>query len=410
MSEPCVWTPLSAEVVAAGMRFEEQSQASLEDSAFWLALCPFLSLACTAPEQVERDAQLASLSAAGPPVEGSSSIPYLGSQLNERGYFRLAAGEGGYMPAMGTLSERLALGARRLVAHGFNASFLMMYDEAWMVGGYITSFLEPSSGNAPIGDWYVFHVDDRVPGGYFPGPPHRDRPSAGPASFRHSAKGDAPMYCSVWFALTAATPDNSCLYVLPRGDDPGYEGPGDTHPGVGCLRDIVAQPLVPGGMLAFSHRCYHWGSKPQPVLPSGPAASGALPPEGAPRTALTLAFADPGFEAPYFDASHLPFPVQDLRLGLVMGQLTQYAHLAPLGTNLSMVRRVFHKHRAYFSDAYFDKISSAIQFMEYQRKGKLPAAAAPRKSTASSAPSVWQTGYMDETVPSLDGFFGSPYE
>jgi ectoine hydroxylase-related dioxygenase (phytanoyl-CoA dioxygenase family) len=50
--------------------------------------------------------------------------------------------------------------------------------------------------------------------------PHRDRqPDSAPASFR--ADG-SPKYASCWLAVTDATPETGCLYVIPRAQDPGY--------------------------------------------------------------------------------------------------------------------------------------------------------------------------------------------
>lgn len=50
--------------------------------------------------------------------------------------------------------------------------------------------------------------------------PHRDRqPDDAAASFREDGSA---MYTSCWLAVTDANPDTSCLYVIPRGQDPGY--------------------------------------------------------------------------------------------------------------------------------------------------------------------------------------------
>jgi hypothetical protein len=189
---------------------------------------------------------------------------------------------------------------------------------------------------------YAFHVDPSC--SYSPGPPHRDRPLAGPTSFRQPerVKGQveaevaevaeevedasdesapegedqngAPKYCSVWVALTDATPENSCLYFVPKSLDKGYYAEGDAL-GVVDLRHIVAQPLAAGGMLAFSHRVLHRASQPLAqllaALPGGgpkDLAGGIPVPQaqdkvGFPRSrmALSFAFADPAFEQPYFD-------------------------------------------------------------------------------------------------------------
>jgi hypothetical protein len=44
--------------------------------------------------------------------------------------------------------------------------------------------------------------------------PHRDRqPDDSPATFRPDGSA---MYATMWVPLTPATPENSCLYVIPR--------------------------------------------------------------------------------------------------------------------------------------------------------------------------------------------------
>lgn len=235
-----LWTNATAEVVNPSFLFSHQTQESLEDPLFWSALCPFLTISVCVEDK---------LSPADPAIACRGDNPaVLGDLLKSRGYFRLSAAEMGIHPS---ITDALALGARRLVAHGFNASFLMIYDESWKVGNTISSFLCPASGNVAIGDWYVFHVDPSVEDGYTPGPPHRDRPTADLSSFRSTggasgALGGAPLYCSVWLALTDANTDNSCLYVLPSPDDPGYYVGGDSLPPVSCLQAIVSQPLPSG--------------------------------------------------------------------------------------------------------------------------------------------------------------------
>lgn len=44
--------------------------------------------------------------------------------------------------------------------------------------------------------------------------PHRDRqPDDSPATFRPDGSA---MYATLWVPLTPATPENSCLYIIPR--------------------------------------------------------------------------------------------------------------------------------------------------------------------------------------------------
>lgn len=346
------------------MLLVDQTLESLQDLNFWRALCPFLSIADTAIESEVRartDTLEVIHSYASSPRD---QVENLGLLLADRGFFRLPTGQ---MEIPSELLSNLAAGVHRLVAHGFHPTFLLMYDEVWLLGELIGSILIPASGNAPVGDWFVFHVDPSIVAGYQPGPPHRDRPLATESSFRGLT--GSPKYCSAWLALTDATPENSCLYVIPRGNDDGYHGIGDAtasaHTAARQFQGIVAQPLSAGGLLAFSHRLLHWGSTPQPNAVLESDAVGIV----ADRIALSLAFADPSFEEPYFDHSvHLPFPPVGLRLGLVAGQQIQYEHLAPLGKHeVALFRRIFHSQRAFFGDAYYDKISSAVQFLAFQK-------------------------------------------
>jgi hypothetical protein len=194
---------------------------------------------------------------------------------------------------------------------GHTASAINSYDEAWELAEYITPLLRKATGNAPLGDWFSFHVTAARPSGFVG--PHRDKPMAAAETFREDG---SPMYATVWVALSDATPESSCLYFIPKGDDPGAQGgkvtavvlnvpqrwrvtaltaarlrtPARLHactptrllnaraPAAGYfergdqLRDvvlpsllswqnIVAQPAPAGSVLCFSHRVVHWGSK-----------------------------------------------------------------------------------------------------------------------------------------------------
>lgn len=163
---------------------------------------------------------------------------------------------------------------------------------------------------------------------------------------------------------------SSCLYVIPKEYDPAYFDEGENLTEVvsspNIIQNVVAQPLNAGGMLTFSHRVLHWGSPPlhRTVLDCDDDPLD-IP---KPRIALTFALADPTFEEPYFDHSlYLPFPPVSLRLGLVAGQQIQYEHLEPLDKyGVALYRRIFHSQKKYFGEAYFDKISSNVQFLAFQ--------------------------------------------
>lgn len=106
-----------------------------------------------------------------------------------------------------------------------------------------------------------------------------------------------PRDCTCWVALSHATPDNGCLYVIPRGADPAYElgdcsaaaaaaeegsGGGGSQAfalgeaprgggscylpgGAAAWQHVRALPCAPGDALCFSHRIVHWGSCGRPV-------------------------------------------------------------------------------------------------------------------------------------------------
>ena len=306
----------------------EQTIDVLFTVEYWNKLCPWLTCSENNYNQVQILSHCHAAMKYSRPTMHAANI--LSRELVERGYFKVEA-EDLCVPPL--LCEALALGAMRLVAHGHPPVALLAYDEAWALGK-ATEFMQPASGgNLSMGDWYVFYVGDDF--GYSPGPPHRDRPMAGPESFREQG---TPKYSSVWLSLTHATPETSCLYCLPRPFDPLYDGPGDklegTMPTPLNWQNIVALPLAPGGILGFSHRLLHWGSNRQPALSMRDPARAARP-----RIALNLAYADPDFEAPYFSTDQLPFPPLGLRIALASSQEIQYAHLSKLDIEVAAIHK-----------------------------------------------------------------------
>ena len=70
-------------------------------------------------------------------------------------------------------------------------------------------------------DMLAWHIDPCLNQSGFS--PHRDRQPDTPSSLRNSFYDDGQAkYVTHWIALSDATPENSCLYVIPRRFDPGY--------------------------------------------------------------------------------------------------------------------------------------------------------------------------------------------
>lgn len=83
--------------------------------------------------------------------------------------------------------------------------------------------------------------------------PHREK------LFSCVKSNGMPKSLSCWFPITKATPDNSCMYVLPASDDPYYPV-GKTRFEL-PIQAIRALPTDPGDLIVFNHNILHWGSQ-----------------------------------------------------------------------------------------------------------------------------------------------------
>jgi len=367
--------------------YKDCSVDELTDPSTWLAICPFLTCSVTRSELDD-----------GSSINGQL-IASAGRQMKSRGYFSVPPEQ--FDLKRTNLVELLARGVLELMKHGFPPLFILMYDESWLMTRIIQQFVPAACGEGGqprprhVGDFYVFAVlnareqaslgPESFKQRYRPSGPHRDRPTAGPSTFSPLLM---PQYCSIWLALSDATTSNSCLYVVPLASDKGYYLSGDAHGSEGGvdepvrIESCIAQPLKAGGLLCFSHRLLHWGSAleqwalEEDGLRSSeedgedePAEAEALP-----RIAFTTAFAQDSFEQSYFSEERFPMDGStplSLRLGLVAGQSIQYEHLAPLAKHeLALTRRIFHAQKDVLSSTYFEKISSACQWLTFLQRTK----------------------------------------
>eukprot|EP00536_Pseudo-nitzschia_multiseries_P003994 jgi/Psemu1/295402/fgenesh1_pm.64_\ len=254
-------------------------------------------------------------------------------------------------------------GIEALHTQNLPATFILLFDEAWNLACQSKRVLEKTTHqknvfNYDLLAWYI------PPGS--PGfSPHRDRqPDDAPSTF-HSDDQQAK-FVTNWIAISDATPENSCLYVIPKPYDPGYTtGDIDTEEDGKDLNEdsngneaadplhralstkesfqhIRCLPRKAGQSILFTHRIIHWGSQGDHVDSSDDegAESSASTTGISPRIAISFVCSDPDYEAPllvnhanYFSSDPnangenetvVRFPPLHIRLLLVCAQLLIY--------------------------------------------------------------------------------------
>ncbi len=157
-------------------------------------------------------------------------------------------------------TSQLADGVRKLVESGIPTPFLFVYDEAWQLFGTLRHHITALVGERFLvgGDMWVWHVPPNSSGRGWA--PHRDDQYADSA---FAPNGD-PNLISLWIALTDATVDNGCIYVLPKTLDPGWPKPKTRNIPSGSLAGIRAQPVSAGSVLSWTADVLHWGAQSTP--------------------------------------------------------------------------------------------------------------------------------------------------
>jgi Phytanoyl-CoA dioxygenase (PhyH) len=388
-------------------RFEETTLGDWTTADFWRSICPVLSLSIDDNDSTER------ASTSRPPKEDLPDQSQLGARRRE-GLLR-----NGYAAVRESFLETDELFLLQALRDGIEhvsshphlgivpAPFVFLYDEAWDLAikssarilGPCTS--EKNHFNFDLLAWHIGPAENRAQGaaslsnkeqqkpvavasGFSP---HRDRQPDDVMSSFHETTGDAK-FVTHWVALTDAVPENSCLFMIPRYVDPGYDqgdeddasgdyAKDDTVPRLGALdksgcgplhralktkesfQHIRAFPCQPGQGVVFTHRVAHWGSARDPDTD--------LPP----RIAMSFVCSDPTFEPSYLVGSDRwvssttgaleRTPPFEVRLLLVCAQLLIYHQ------RLNLSRRTIQncyeyckKHEALLETSYRHKV-----FVEY---------------------------------------------
>lgn len=299
--------------------------AMVSNDTYWRNLCPKLHVA--SPSMMRRLAEAI--------IEPEADlVDELRDRMCEDGYWEVFSDgtreDNGQVHLKWAVSVAdMAEAMTTLTQAGWPPSFLLMYDEPWLIAHQLKNVIRMTSGNRLLFDFAFFNVGSNltptgevdVDGGASSRgwAPHRDRGQDETTSaFRNDG---SPQYCTTWVALTEATTYSSCLVCVPKRHDPGYSG-GDAErdpmgaiikaSGSSALQYIRALPVSAGSVVHFSHRLLHWGSA---------AAGSTAWKQQAPRIAMSFASADSQFEQPFLtdDASRCPLPAISTRAGLIAG-------------------------------------------------------------------------------------------
>jgi len=135
----------------------EQTIETLETSSYWIKICPHLSVGKNAP--------------ISPAEVNVAHTDELRKQFADNGFIHLCNKN---MDVSLDIVDALALGVVMLMKHGWPASFIFMFDEAWGVIERARLLVQEVSGGSHfIGDMYAWCVDPAV--GQKGWGPHRDR-------------------------------------------------------------------------------------------------------------------------------------------------------------------------------------------------------------------------------------------
>ncbi|KAL3926265.1 MAG: hypothetical protein SGPRY_003377 [Prymnesium sp.] len=227
----------------------------------------------------------------------------------------------------------------RLEEAGLPPQFILLFDETWIVVDAASTALSSALGLANVQDFFIFNVKPGMTGWGM----HRDR--AGADSVRAFREDGLPMYNTVWVALTDASIETSCIYLLPSFADPSYrsiDSEPSEDPEIVLQRHqyVRALPVEQGTVLSWSQRVIHWGSASPPNAPT-------------PRKTLAFAMADPSYELP---SIHPPaagsLPSVEARLALIAFTLVCYHHTRPVDDEQrSLLAALLQEHAHHLTDA-----------------------------------------------------------
>jgi Phytanoyl-CoA dioxygenase (PhyH)/SEC-C motif len=249
------------------------------------------------------------------------------SLFDNTAYLELAAGSAAQFQHDGYLQgsadwgldvKLMADTVRALSAASLSPLFAFVYDEFWYPFFKLHLLHRALLGGryCLLPDFWILDVDPRKGGAGWR--PHRDQ------GRRALFDDGSPKSLTTWIPLSAATPLNGCVYVVPAQHDPTYATADEAEMKFEH-QSVRALPANPGDFLIWNQAILHWGGKTSPQ-----AAESRV------SMAFQLQRADvPAFNAPLIEPlAVLPF---EARLKLIAQQLYRYRHLYALDPKLAQV-------------------------------------------------------------------------
>ena len=222
-------------------------------------------------------------------------------QLRKEGYFQATNVNWGL--DLGLMVDTV----RTLSAASLPPVFAFLFDEFWVPVRKLAPIYQSLLGNyAMLPDFWLWDVDPkRAESGWAP---HRDK------GLISLFPDGSPKSITTWIPLTAATPLNGCMYIVPAQHDRTYGTPQEnTH--TFDMQSIRALPGNPGDFFIWNQAVLHWGSKTAPHAPES-------------RISMAVEF-QRGDVASFHDPlinPHVTMPFA-VRLKLIGMQILQYRHM-----------------------------------------------------------------------------------
>lgn len=217
--------------------FDPEMQLRASSEAFWRELCPELTISADP------------FGAAGPAFEFPQAVVERAvASVRADGYLKTG-------PALEPSDcQALTRAVLRVIDAGFHPLFASVYDEYWKPLARLGSLLTPVFEAPPrlLGDYWLWCVSaDQAPAGWSP---HRDH------EVDDTIRADGrPSLLTVWIPFTDATPENGCIYAIPRSREPlGLPSGSGTGP---ALQDVLALPARAGSVVAWNQDILHWGGR-----------------------------------------------------------------------------------------------------------------------------------------------------